>query len=57
VLVDEIGVEAGPELQRLHEAILRQDAATLDLPAAGPPPAAAPLISPQFGPRFGPRVA
>ena len=26
-LVDEIGVEPGPELRRLHEAILRQDAA------------------------------
>ncbi|MFL5854115.1 MAG: ABC transporter substrate-binding protein [Solirubrobacteraceae bacterium] len=43
VLVDEIGVEPGPELRRLHEAILRQDAAALDLPAeAAPPPAAAP---------------
>jgi DNA-binding SARP family transcriptional activator len=29
-LVDEIGVEPGPELQRLHEAILRQDV-SLDL--------------------------
>jgi YVTN family beta-propeller protein len=43
VLVDEIGVEPGPELRRLHDAILRQDAATLDLPpAAAPPPSAAP---------------
>ena len=31
-LVDAIGVEPGPELRRLHEAILRQDPA-LDLPA------------------------
>jgi WD40 repeat protein/DNA-binding SARP family transcriptional activator len=33
VLVEEIGVEPGPELRRLHEAILRQDA-SLDPPAA-----------------------
>jgi predicted ATPase/DNA-binding SARP family transcriptional activator len=32
-LVEEIGVEPGPELRRLHEAILRQDA-SLELPAA-----------------------
>ncbi len=34
-LVDQIGVEPGPELQRLHEAVLRQDPALLppqDLP-------------------------
>src|SRR3954447_6631759 len=41
VLVDEIGVDPGPELQRLHDAILRQDAAALDLPAADAPPPAA----------------
>jgi DNA-binding SARP family transcriptional activator len=34
-LVDEIGVEPGPELRRLHEAILRQDDA-LDPPRAHP---------------------
>jgi WD40 repeat protein/DNA-binding SARP family transcriptional activator len=34
-LVDAIGVEPGPELRRLHEAILRQDP-TLDLPTAEP---------------------
>ena len=33
VLVEEIGVEPGPELRRLHEAILRQDP-SLDPPAA-----------------------
>ena len=33
VLVEEIGVEPGPELRRLHEAILRQDP-ELDPPAA-----------------------
>jgi DNA-binding SARP family transcriptional activator len=37
LLVDEIGVEPGLELRRLHEAILRQDAAALDLPAARAP--------------------
>ena len=31
-LVEEIGVEPGPELRRLHEAILRQDA-SLEPPA------------------------
>jgi YVTN family beta-propeller protein len=42
VLVDEIGVEPGPELRRLHEAVLRQDGAALDLlPAPAPPSAAA----------------
>jgi WD40 repeat protein/DNA-binding SARP family transcriptional activator len=34
-LVDEIGVEPGPELRRLHEAILRQDD-TLEPPSARP---------------------
>jgi WD40 repeat protein/DNA-binding SARP family transcriptional activator len=34
-LVDAIGVEPGPDLRRLHEAILRQDSA-LDLPADEP---------------------
>jgi peptide/nickel transport system substrate-binding protein len=38
VLVSEIGVEPGPELRRLHDAILRQDATALDLPAAAAPP-------------------
>jgi WD40 repeat protein/DNA-binding SARP family transcriptional activator/energy-coupling factor transporter ATP-binding protein EcfA2 len=33
-LVDEIGVEPGPELKRLHEAILRQDPALDVKPAA-----------------------
>jgi len=53
VLVEEIGVEPGPELRRLHEAILRQDAAALDLPAAAAPPAAAPS-SVAAGPRAPP---
>ena len=35
VLVEEIGVEPGPELRRLHEAILRQDPSLeLDIPGA-----------------------
>ena len=33
-LVDEIGIEPGPELQRLHAAILRQDPALDVEPAA-----------------------
>jgi peptide/nickel transport system substrate-binding protein len=36
VLVEEVGVEPGPELQRLHDAMLRQD------PALAPPPRARP---------------
>ena len=32
VLVEEVGVEPGPELRHLHEAILRQDP-ELDAPA------------------------
>jgi DNA-binding SARP family transcriptional activator/energy-coupling factor transporter ATP-binding protein EcfA2 len=36
MLVEQIGVEPGPELRRLHEAILRQDA-ELAPPAAEPP--------------------
>jgi DNA-binding SARP family transcriptional activator len=36
-LVEEIGVEPGPELRRLHEAILRQDP-SLDPPATDVPP-------------------
>src|SRR3954470_5456983 len=44
VLVEEIGVEPGAELRRLHDAILRQDAAALALPAAAPPVAAATVV-------------
>lgn len=38
-LVDEIGIEPGPELRRLHEAILRQD------PSLEPPPEALPALA------------
>jgi WD40 repeat protein/DNA-binding SARP family transcriptional activator len=41
ILVEQIGVEPGPELRRLHEAILRQDP-SLDPP--GQEPAGAPLV-------------
>src|SRR5215208_920615 len=37
ILVDEIGVEPGPELQRLHAAMLRQDPALVPPPPARPP--------------------
>ena len=40
-LVEQIGVEPGPDLRRLHEAILRQDP-SLDLPGQAPP--GAPLV-------------
>ena len=36
-LVEQIGVEPGPELQRLHEAILRQDPALDSAPVDAPP--------------------
>jgi peptide/nickel transport system substrate-binding protein len=42
VLVEEVGVEPGAELRRLHDAILRQDAAALDLPALTAAPATVP---------------
>ena len=54
-LVDEIGVEPGPELRELHEAILRQDPA-LD-PAAAPEAPAAPGSLPAKPSRSGRRVA
>ena len=44
VLVEEIGVEPGAELRGLHDAILRQDAAALDLPAAAPPAVAETVV-------------
>ena len=50
VLVEQIGVEPGPELRRLHDAILRQDAgleieaATLELPRALDAAASTPLV-------------
>lgn len=43
VLVDEVGIEPGPELRALHEAVLRQDPA-LDL---APPATRAPLPPPR----------
>ena len=42
VLVEEIGVEPGPELRELHDAILRQDGEALDLPRVRPRPPPAP---------------
>ena len=50
ILVEEVGVEPGPELRRLHDAILRQDgaleieAATVELPRALDAATAPPLI-------------
>ena len=50
VLVEQIGVEPGPELRRLHDAILRQDAgleieaATLELPRALAAAASTPIV-------------
>ncbi len=39
-LVDDVGVEPGPELRELHEAILRQDVALAAQPVGEEPPAA-----------------
>ena len=47
-LVEQIGIEPGPELRRLHEAILRQDA-WLDLGGAGELPAELETSSPLVG--------
>ncbi len=44
-LVDELGIEPTPELQRLEQAILRQDAA-LDVTSAGAEARAAPAAAP-----------
>jgi DNA-binding SARP family transcriptional activator len=41
LLVDEIGLEPGHDLQVLHQQVLAQDPALDDLPAGGPPPRAA----------------
>ena len=46
VLVEQIGVEPGPELRRLHEAMLEQDP-KLDQPAVAPTP----TVRPARGPR------
>nr|WP_281356557.1 AfsR/SARP family transcriptional regulator [Amycolatopsis anabasis] len=46
--VDELGIDPGPELQRLHQAILANDPA-LDAPAAATP-AAAPVTAPPVQP-------
>ena len=46
VLVEQIGVEPGPELRRLHEAMLEQDP-KLDLPAVAPPRTVRPSRAPR----------
>ncbi|MEO3859365.1 BTAD domain-containing putative transcriptional regulator [Acrocarpospora sp. B8E8] len=38
VLIEELGIEPGPELRRTHEAILRSDPALLGVAEPGPPP-------------------
>ncbi|MEV6874535.1 BTAD domain-containing putative transcriptional regulator [Amycolatopsis sp. NPDC051128] len=53
VFVDELGIEPGVELTRLHEAILRSDPALLG-PRADPPARPGPALSPT---RDEPRVA
>ncbi|MGH3678839.1 MAG: BTAD domain-containing putative transcriptional regulator [Natronosporangium sp.] len=43
LLADELGLEPGPELQRLHQAILNRDR-QLDLPRVSPPAAAGRVV-------------
>ena len=47
-LVDEVGIEPGPDLQRLHAAMLRQDA-SLDAPPRPELPPELAITSPMFG--------
>jgi YVTN family beta-propeller protein len=57
-LADELGIEPGPELRRLEQAILRQDPG-LELgqpPTARPPPAARPEAAPPSSPPGPPPV-
>ena len=66
VLVEQVGVEPGPELQRVQQAVLNHDA-SLELPfaphrrahgsTAGLEPAAAPTSPPPVEPRIEPRSA
>ena len=54
VLVEEIGVEPGPELRTLHDAILRQDGEALDRPTATAPPHMPPGDSTAYGAAVAP---
>jgi DNA-binding SARP family transcriptional activator len=55
-LVAEIGVEPGPELRRLHDAILRQDEEILSPAGGAPAMAAAPSVPAVPAPPVGPRM-
>lgn len=46
VLADELGLDPGPELQRLHQLVLRQDPSLVLAPAAVVPPTAPPAPAP-----------
>ena len=51
VLVDELGLEPGPELQRLEAAVLAQDPALeLEAPAPAPAPRAPRSLCPRAPP-------
>ncbi|HEV2346759.1 MAG TPA: BTAD domain-containing putative transcriptional regulator [Actinocrinis sp.] len=54
VLIDELGVEPGPELQDLHERILAADGVPFVLPDADGSGAAGPGTGPTTGPRTAP---
>ena len=58
VISDELGVDPGPELQRLYQALLTADAVTQRQPAAGQPPAGQPASVPAAtGASAGPSAA
>src|SRR5207248_10855142 len=54
LLTESLGMEPGPELQRLHQAVLRDDPALAPLAGApapwAPPPAGAPWVPAQLPP-------
>ncbi|MEK2492112.1 AfsR/SARP family transcriptional regulator [Kitasatospora purpeofusca] len=58
VLVDQLGIEPGAELQELHRGVLADDPALL-LPAAGVPVVGVPVVGVPVaaGPRQGPRLS
>src|SRR4051794_36991035 len=55
-LADELGIDPGPDLQALAEAILRQQVPTVPAPAPAPPPTAAQASVPLLPARTSPII-